>query len=109
MRELTELQSQDVADGMRQVGYLGAFLNQMAVDLVGMEPSDDLVDNGWCYARSGDEYVVYLPTGGDTNVSALPASYTATWFNPRDGSTQSAGSGPTFSAPDTSDWVLHIR
>lgn len=109
MRELTELQSQDVADGMRQVGYLGALLTQLGVDLLGMQPSDSLVDNGWCYARVGEEYVVYLPSGGDTNVSSLPTTYTATWFNPQDGSTSPAGTGPTFAAPDANDWVLHIR
>lgn len=109
MREQAVLESQDVADGMRYVGMLSSFLDEFSVDLLGMEPADQLVSSGWCYARPTEELLVYLPSGGSTTVSELPSSYTATWFNPRDGSTQSAGDGPTFTAPDGADWALHIR
>jgi hypothetical protein len=103
------LNSQDVADGMRYVGYTRKFLDDLDVNLVGMFPSDNLVTNGWCYARTGDEYVIYLRSGGGTTVANLPATYTATWFNPRNGTQQTASVGPTFTAPDDNDWVLHIR
>ncbi|MHC4445516.1 MAG: hypothetical protein ACYTF1_01460 [Planctomycetota bacterium] len=108
IREHSDLTSQDATDGMRYLGYTTKFINDLAVNLQGMVPRDDLVTSGWCLARSGQEYVIYLISGGSTTVSNLPGSYVATWFNPRDSITQSAGTGPTFNAPDSNDWVLHI-
>lgn len=102
------LDSTDVADGMRFLGYTRKFVSDLGVNLVGMVPSDGLVSNGWCLARGGDEYVVYLRSGGSTTVSALPASFTARWFNPRTGTSQTAVGGPQFTVPDTNDWVLHV-
>jgi Bacterial TSP3 repeat len=109
MYELSVLESQLVSDGMRYVGNLSRFIADLGVDLVGMVPADELVSNGWCYARPGDEYVIYLPSGGTTSVSGLPASFTATWFNPLDASTIPAGNGPQFTAPTSQDWALHSR
>ncbi len=94
---------------MRYVGYTRKFLDDLDVNLAGMFPSDHLVTNGWCYARNGDEYIIYLMSGGSTTVANLPASHTATWFNPRNGMQHAAGGGPTFTAPDGNDWALHIR
>jgi hypothetical protein len=108
MYQQSVLDSADVADGMRFVGYTRKFLADLGVNLVGMRPSDGLVSAGWCYARSGDEYVVYLIAGGSVTVSSLPASTTARWFNPRTGTNQAASGGPTFAAPDGNDWVLHV-
>jgi hypothetical protein len=109
MFKQADLDSQDVADGMRYVGYTRKFLEDLGVNLVGMFPSDHLVTKGWCYARSGDEYIIYLASGGSTTVANVPASHTATWFNPRNGMQQAASGGPTFTAPDGNDWALHIR
>ena len=109
MRELSVLESQNVADGMRYVGNLSRFIDGLGVDLVGMVPSDRLVSEGWCYARKGDEYVIYLPSGGTTNVSGLPENFVATWFNPRDAITMPAGGNSKFIAPNGDDWALHIR
>jgi hypothetical protein len=108
MYQQAVLDSQDVTDGMRYVGYTRKFLQDLAVDLRGMQPSDSLVSNGWCYAKSGERYVLYLMNGGSTTVSGLPASYVARWFNPRDGLNQPAAGGPTFTAPNGNDWVLYI-
>ena len=109
MRELSVLESQNVADGMRYVGNLSRFIDELGVDLVGMVPSDRLVSEGWCYARKGDEYVIYLPSGGTTRVSGLPENFVATWFDPRDATTMPAGRNPEFTAPKGEDWALHIR
>jgi hypothetical protein len=102
---------------MKEVGYVSKFLRDLGVNLVGMTPSDALVQGGtgsWAYARSGDEYVIYLRDAGPTTrptvtVQALPAAYAATWFNPREGSALAAAGGPTFQAPAPGDWALHIR
>jgi hypothetical protein len=109
MFKQVNLDSQDVTDGMRYVGYTRKFLDDLDVNLAGMFPSDHLVTNGWCYARNGDEYIIYLASGGSTTVANVPASHTATWFNPRNGMQQAAAGGPTFTAPDGNDWALHIR
>jgi len=93
---------------MKYIGYVNKFINDLNVDLAGMVPSDNLVTSGWCLARSGDEYVVYLSTGGSTTVSGLLGTCTATWFNPRNGTTQAASGSSTFTVPDGNDWVLHI-
>ncbi len=103
------LDSQDALDGMRYLGYLRTFVDEMGVNLLGMRPSDNLVSNGWAYAQPGREYIIYLITGGSTTVSGLPGAYDAVWFDPRSGRTQTAGAGPVFTAPDTNDWVLYIR
>jgi len=103
------LANANTADGMRWVGYTRKFVESLSVDLVGMAPHDELATNGaWVYARPGDEYVVYLTNGGATTLSGLPASGSATWFDPRTATTSPAGSGPKFTAPDTQDWVLHV-
>jgi hypothetical protein len=74
-----------------------------------MDPSDHLVSNGWCCARYGQEFVIYLTAGGSTTVTGLPAVYAAKWFNPRDGTNHSAVGGPVFTTPDGNDWALHIK
>jgi hypothetical protein len=102
------LNSQDAADGMRYIGYTRKFLDDLQVDLRGMAPMDQLVSRGWCYARPGESYIIYLINGGATQVEALPEQYEAYWYNPRDGSVVPAEGGPSFTSPDGSDWVLYI-
>jgi hypothetical protein len=108
LRSYSEISTQDVGDSMKYIGYTSTFVDALGVELAGMDASDSLVTSGWCYAGSGEEYVVYLTSGGNTTVSNLPSEYTARWFNPRNGTVQAASGGPTFSAPDSNDWVLHI-
>jgi hypothetical protein len=107
--DLATLQSDEVAQGMRYVGHVARFIRQFNVSLRGMEPSDGLVSSGWCLARPGEHYIIYLIAGGQTKVSGLPDHYEARWFNPRTGTAQAAQGGPAFEAPDAQDWVLHIR
>jgi hypothetical protein len=107
--ELTDssvLDSDDAALGMRYVGYVGKFLSDLRIDLAGMTPLPD-AGAGWAYGRIGEEYIVYLPAGGRAVLSGVTADLRATWFNPRDGSTNEAGSGTEFDAPDGRDWVLY--
>ncbi|MHC4673684.1 MAG: hypothetical protein ACYTBZ_14475, partial [Planctomycetota bacterium] len=108
IKDYSVLMTQAVTDSMKYIGYTIKFINDLDVELAGMVPSDNLVTSGWCLARSGDEYVIYLIAGGSTTVSNLLGTYTATWFNPRNGLTQAATGGPNFTAPDSNDWVLHI-
>jgi Domain of unknown function (DUF5060)/Putative collagen-binding domain of a collagenase/Protein of unknown function (DUF4038) len=63
----------------------------------------------------GNEYVVYLQTGGAANVDLSEASGSLLfeWLNPREGGRSrpasiDGGKFTTFTAPDNLDWVLHI-
>jgi hypothetical protein len=108
MFKLDVLVSSDASDGMRYIGLTTKFMSDFNVDLRGMIPSDSLVSSGWALAKSGERFIVYLRSGGSTTVSNLPSSYTAHWFDPRTGASQTASGGPTFTTPDSKDWVLYI-
>lgn len=55
----------------------------------------------------GRAAAVYLPAGGTVALrSGLLTTTSATWCDPRDGSTKPAGSGVRFTAPDAQDWLL---
>lgn len=83
-----------------------------------MQPVNELVvdGEGTLFARPGLVYVAYLPQGGtiDIDLAATASTFEASWFDPRTGATQGAGSvngGATrsFVAPDTEDWVLLLQ
>jgi hypothetical protein len=83
-----------------------------------MRPSNSLLTSGkgYVFAQAGQAYLVYLPDGGNLNLnlSASSNSFSAQWFNPRDGSTRAiapvaGGGGRSFSAPDGNDWALMLR
>ena len=99
----------NTAAGIRSVGLVAAFVRTLAVELAGMTPNDGLVSgDAWTYARPGEEYVVYLPNGGQVEIPGLPPA-SARWWDPREGGAQDAGSGPIFVAPGPGDWALHVR
>lgn len=105
---LESLNSRDAADGMRFIGLSRKFLEDLEVELRGMIPGDHLVSKGWCFARPGDSYIIYLIAGGATEVEGLPDEFSAYWFNPRDGTSMPAEGGSSFASPDGNDWVLYI-
>jgi len=66
-------------------------------------------------AKPGQEYVIYLATGGlvSVDLSAVAKSASVQWYNPRtgelSGQTETLGGDiRTFAAPSDDDWVLHI-
>jgi len=124
-------------------------LNINLAGMVGSDHLINSGMSGWLYARVGDEYIAYMdstpvpancgnPTRGATpacfpeeergmwptvnsyTINNLPNTFTATWFNPRDGQCKPSftGTGPTsiftlglpdpVTQPDT-DWALHIK
>lgn len=105
------MNAQNTHDGMRWVGHVGRLLREREIDVAGMAPHDELVTEGaWCLARPGEDAIVYVPGGlAEVTIDALPPAYDAIWFDPREGTTQAAGSGPTFVAPTADDWVLHVH
>jgi len=60
-----------------------------------MEPHDHLVDRGYCLAKPGAAYLIYLPEGGRVLLDAPEAPHDArpraTWINPRTGQHLLAG------------------
>jgi hypothetical protein len=50
-----------------------------------MSSDDSLVSKGWCFAKPGDIYAVYLSKGGITDLNLAVGSYTVQWYNPRAG------------------------
>ena len=79
------------------------------------EPHDELVDNGgYCLAKPGAIYAIYLPCGGRTAARLQPGHYAANWFNARTGETfplpPAEGRFWTSpAAPDGGDWALLLR
>ena len=85
-----------------------------------MSSDDSLVSGGWCLAKPGDIYVVYLPRGGSTNLNLMAGSYTVKWYNPRSGGQLQAGSVTDVTGPATvslgkpprdvkKDWVVLVK
>jgi hypothetical protein len=67
-------------------------------------------------AEPGRVYTIYLPHGGSAglDLSGFPGPFTASWFNPRDGTPgkpfKVEGGGKTaFDAPDKFDWTLLLQ
>ncbi len=93
-----------------------------------MQPQDELIGNPqhdnskYCLAAAGQVYVVYLPSGGtsDLDLSGASGDYTVQWFNPRSGGKLANGTmakvtagksvslGNPPSDPDQ-DWVVVVR
>lgn len=85
------------------------------VNLAAMEPRDDLASTSYCLADSGNEYLVYLPDGGEVTVdlSTAEGKLAVEWFDPRTGKasrggTAMGGARQAFKAPFDGDAVLHL-
>lgn len=85
-----------------------------------MTPNDRLVTNGWCLAKEGDVYCVYLPQGGTANIQVSDGRYLVEWFNPRQGGVLRSGSIQEVTGPGEvsvggppeepqEDWIVLIR
>lgn len=77
-----------------------------------MKPRQDLVDNGFCLAEEGKDYLVYLESPGAVTVKAA-GRYRAEWIDARNPkSRQPAGvtaGGTRMESPKTgADWLLRL-
>jgi len=84
-----------------------------------MTPADSLVSNGWCLAKPGQVYAVYLPDGGTTDMNLTAGRYTVQWYNPRAGGELQNGSVTKITGPgkvclgnppadSSKDWVVLV-
>lgn len=83
-----------------------------------MAPSDGLTSSGWCLAKAGQVYAVYLPNGGSANLQVASGNYSVQWYNPRAGGALQNGSVTSVSGPATvsigappsgNDWVALVK
>lgn len=93
-----------------------------------MANADPLVGNStndnsrYCFAKSGEIYLVYLPSGGssDLDLRDVSGQFTVSWFDPRNGGALKRGSVPAINGgkvvaigmpPDspTDDWLAVVR
>lgn len=81
-----------------------------------MQPFTDISGEAVALAEPGKVYTVYLPHGGEimVDLSEAKGPLTGQWYNPRDGKSgekfSAKGTGrPSFTAPDSEDWVLLIK
>ena len=69
--------------GSTFVGYLGKAL--AGLPLADIQKRPDLARGNLCLARPGKLYIVYLPNGGEVELSALTPRMKFRWFNPYTG------------------------
>ena len=99
------------------------FFRDEKIPFQDMSNADELIGNAkngndkFCLAKAGELYLVYLPSGGSTelDLSAMNSEATVQWFNPREGGDLSAptpletGPSVTLRAPDEEDWLAVVR
>ena len=78
-----------------------------------MSPRQDIVDYGFCLARPGRRYLVYLPSEGTVNVSVSAGSYRVIWIDARNLSRRydvgTTGDGRNLTPPaGGDDWLVHL-
>jgi hypothetical protein len=74
-----------------QTRYAVEFFHEH-VPFAQMSADDALVSNGWCLARPGVAYLIYLPKGGSATLRLTEGDYSVQWFNPRTGGRLQNGS-----------------
>ena len=85
-----------------------------------MLSSDNLTSQGWCLAKQGEAYVVYLNNGGSTMLTLDEGTYTVKWYDPRKGGTLIDGSVTSLTGPGAKsignarsntggDWVILVQ
>jgi hypothetical protein len=87
------------------------------MNLAAMAPHPELASTRYCLANPGEEYLVYLPDGGDVtlNLRGGPGPYAVEWFLPQvnrtfPGARPLPGGGyAVTSAPYTGDAVLYLK
>jgi hypothetical protein len=86
------------------------------VNLVSLQPRNELASTGYCLAHPGREYLVYQPRKSEPfSVELKPGAYLFEWFDPAKGVTASKGrievpgGQQQFKAPSAADAVLHLK
>ena len=100
----------------KNMGYARSYA--MRIDLAGVVPHGDFVDSeliGYCLAKPGSQYLVFIPGGGSVtlDLTAVTGSLNVEWFNPATGVATQAGTVPggeqTLTAPFSGAAVLFLH
>lgn len=78
-----------------------------------LSPRPDLINSGFCLAKEGEEYLVYVPERGYINVNITGGEYDFLWINAQDTSEQIEGGetsdGQKLNSPEHGDdWFCHL-
>jgi len=78
-----------------------------------MSPRPDLVDAGYCLAKSGEAYLIYMPEKGSVNISIDGGPYRITWINAQNSTEQiqlgRTSNGQNLSTPQHGDdWFCYL-
>ena len=104
------------------------FFNGNNVPFVSMSNKNNLIgngnnsnSNGYCFAKPGSHYVIYLPNGGskNLNLNGVSGSFSVKWYDPRNGgglqngnvtSINGGGNRSIGGAPNNTgkDWVVYV-
>lgn len=83
-----------------------------------MQGDDELTSSGYCLAKPGEVYAVYLENGGTATLKLDEGAYEVFWYNPREGGVLIAGKDSlagggwvSMGASPTAgtDWVALVR
>lgn len=85
-----------------------------------MVSSDNLISNGWCLAKPGDTYVIYMSEGGSVKLTLEEGNYSIGWYDPQAGGALTEGSITQVSGPGIhsignppsnpqNDWVVLVQ
>lgn len=100
------------------------FFREQKIPFADMTSANALVGNTkdnndkYCFAKSGELYLVYLPNGGSTDLdlSTAKGAFTVAWFNPREGGALKptdrpieGGTKAKLTSPDENDWLAIVR
>ena len=108
--------------------YALNFFNAHNVPFVSMDNRNELIGNsnndnssGYCFAKTGTHYVIYLPSGGskNLNLNGVSGSFSVKWYDPRNGGSLKNGTVATINgggnrsignAPNNTgkDWVVYV-
>lgn len=96
--------------GANYVGYLGRTLHKF--DIVDIEKHPELAGGKLCLAKPGELYIVYLPEGGNCELSGLSDHMAYQWVDPVTGKVSSEGktiaSNQNFNSPLNQPAVLIV-
>jgi len=78
-----------------------------------LSPRPDLTSAGYCLAKAGEEYLVYMPGRGSVTINITGGPYNVTWINAQNSSERINGgittNGQNLSTPGHGDdWFCHL-
>ena len=77
--------SEEIEFIRKNMGYTNRFAEKM--DLIHMQPRNELSSSNYCLAQENNEYLFYLPAGKqlEADLTNAPSTFVAEWFDPLTG------------------------